>query len=337
MDQRSNCKIVLPINKYTYRSVFALRYVCFIYFLFFTGGSVFAWGFHGHKICNRQAVYALPPEMFGFFKNYVDYLTEHSVDPDKRRYSQPEEACRHYLDADRYEKAIPFDTLPHFWRDAVLKFTQDTLETHGIVPWHVYVMYFRLKEAFAQKDLKKILRNAADIGHYIADAHVPLHSTSNYNGQKTGQNGIHGLWESRVLELYSGEYDFFTGRANYIENVQQYIWQEMEGSYMAVDSVLTFERELSAKFGDDAKYTFEQRGNTTVRTYSREFCRKYHDMLGDQVERRIRASIASIASIWYTAWVDAGMPDLTPFYVAPPGDDDPILPQNDKMIGRQED
>lgn len=337
MDYGSYRKIRGFFKKYTYRSVKTLRYVCFIYLLFAGRENSYGWGFHGHKICNRQAVYALPPEMFGFFKNYIDYLTEHSVDPDKRRYSQPEEACRHYLDADRYEKAIPFDTIPHFWREAVSKYSEDTLQTHGIVPWHVYVMYFRLKDAFAQKDLRRILRNAADIGHYIADAHVPLHSTTNYNGQKTGQNGIHGLWESRVLELYSSEYDFFTGRAKYIDNVQQFMWQELEGSYQAVDSVLTFEKKLSAVIGDDAKYTFEQRGNTTVRTYSREFCKKYHDMLGDQVERRIRASIAAIASIWYTAWVDAGMPDLTPLYGSVPADDEPAPPQNDKMIGRQED
>lgn len=336
MDSGRYCQVIQGFQRYAC-SASIKRSVFLIALILGVSEKALPWGFHGHRICNKQAVYALPPEMFGFFKNYIDYLTEHSVDPDKRRYALPEEACRHYLDADRYEKAIPFDTIPHFWRDAVKKYTADTLQTHGIVPWHVNVMYYRLKEAFAQKDLRNILRNAADIGHYIADAHVPLHSTSNYNGQKTGQNGIHGLWESRVLELYSGEYDYFTGRAVYIENVQQYMWQEMEGSYQAVDSVLTFERELSSKVGDDAKYTFEQRGNTTVRTYSREFCRKYHDMLGDQVERRIRSAIAAIASVWYTAWVDAGMPDLTPLYGTTPADEESLPPAQDKMIGRPED
>jgi hypothetical protein len=276
--------------------------------------------------------------MFGFYKKYIDYITEHAVDPDKRRYAVAEEACRHYLDADRYEKKVPFDTIPHFWKDAKLKYTEDTLEAHGIVPWHVNVMYYRLKEAFETKDINKILKYSADIGHYIADAHVPLHSTSNYNGQKTGQNGIHGLWDSRVLELFSEEYDYIVGRANYINQVQEYMWEEMTGSYQAVDSVLLFEKQISQEMGDDAKYTFEQRGTTTIRKYSKEFCRRYHDRLGDQVERRIRASILSISSIWYTAWVDAGMPDLDALIGLEPAKQEEPQTKNptEKMIGRQE-
>ncbi|MBI3233400.1 MAG: S1/P1 Nuclease [Bacteroidetes bacterium] len=297
-----------------------------------------AWGFYGHKLCNRNAVFSLPPQMFGFYKNYIDYITEHSIDPDSRRYIVAEEACRHYLDADHYEKAAPFDTIPHYWKDASFKYTVDTLNAHGIVPWHVFVMYYRLKDAFEKKDLAKILKTSSDIGHYVADAHVPLHSTSNYNGQKTGQNGIHGLWESRVLELFSSEYDLFCGRATYINNVQEYMWLTAGDSYNAVDSVLLFERLATKHFGDDGKYTFEQRGTQTIRTYSQEFCRKYHDMLGDQVERRIRASILSISSIWYTAWVDAGMPDLDGLITNEPikPEDKPTENVPEKMIGRQE-
>jgi len=306
--------------------------------LFIAKNEANGWGFYGHKLCNRNAVFSLPPQMFGFYKNYIDYITEHSIDPDSRRYIMAEEACRHYLDADHYEKAAPFDTIPHFWKQAAAKYTVDTLNAHGIVPWHVFVMYYRLKDAFEKKDLAKILKTSADIGHYIADAHVPLHSTSNYNGQKTGQNGIHGLWESRVLELFSGEYDLFCGRATYIDNVQEYMWLTAGDSYNAVDSVLSFERLATKHFGDDGKYTFEQRGTQTIRTYSQEFCRKYHDMLGDQVERRIHASIISISSIWYTAWVDAGMPDLDGLITNEPikPEDKPAENVPEKMIGRQE-
>ncbi len=306
---------------------------------FFTYKTTNAWGFYGHKLCNRNAVFSLPPQMFGFYKNYIDYLTEHSVDPDSRRYIVADEACRHYLDADHYEKAVPFDTIPKYWKEAVAKYTEDTLTTHGIVPWHVFLMYYRLRDAFEKKDVSKILKTSADIGHYIADAHVPLHSTSNYNGQKTDQKGIHGLWESRVLELFSTEYDYFCGRAMYIDKVQEYMWTVAEGSYAAVDSVLYFEKMATKIFGDDRKFTFEQRGSTTIRTYSQDFCRKYHDILGDQVERRLRSSILSISSIWYTAWVDAGMPDLDKLITNEPIKPEEKIPENlpEKMIGRQED
>ena len=48
--------------------------------------------------------------------------------------------------------------------------------------------------------LDDVLRTAADLGHYLADAHVPLHTTGNYNGQRTNQTGIHALWETHNVE-----------------------------------------------------------------------------------------------------------------------------------------
>ena len=51
-----------------------------------------AWGFYGHKRINRMAVFTLPPEMIGFFKKHIEFVSEHSVDPDKRRYANKVEA-----------------------------------------------------------------------------------------------------------------------------------------------------------------------------------------------------------------------------------------------------
>ena len=77
-------------------------------------------------------------------------------------------------------------------------------------------MLHRLTDAFKEKDQAKILKLSAEIGHYIADAHVPLHAHSNHNGQYTGQQGIHGFWESRIPELLAEkEWDFFIGKAAY--------------------------------------------------------------------------------------------------------------------------
>ncbi|MGC6428813.1 MAG: hypothetical protein ACON4Y_05945 [Flavobacteriales bacterium] len=56
---------------------------------------------------------------------------------------------------------------------------------------------------------EQILFICSDLGHYIADANVPLHTTINYDGQLTGQKGIHAFWESRLPELFSSEYNFF--------------------------------------------------------------------------------------------------------------------------------
>jgi hypothetical protein len=91
--------------------------------------------------------------------------------------------------------------LPRGWNEAAAKYTEDTLVKYGIVPWWIQTMHRRLTAAFKEKDGAKILKLSADIGHYIGDAHVPLHASSNHNGQHTGQHGIHGFWESRVPEL----------------------------------------------------------------------------------------------------------------------------------------
>ncbi len=275
------------------------------------------WGFFGHKMVNRLAIFAVPSPLIGFYKQHIEYLTAHSVDPDKRRYATPDEAARHYLDADHYEQALPLDTIPRKWFDAVAKYTEDSLKAYGIVPWHIELMTKRLTSSFKAKDISKILRISAEIGHYIGDCHVPLHATSNYNGHKTNQSGIHGFWESRLPELFSSEYDFYVGKAEYIQDVNRFVWEAFEGSVTAVDSVLRMERELNERFPADKKYAFEQRGQATMRVYSYEYSLAYHRMLSGMVERRMRATIKAIASIWYTAWVDAGQPNLTGNQVQP--------------------
>lgn len=268
-----------------------------------------AWGFWAHQRINRMAVFTLPPEMLGFFKKNIDYLTEHAVDPDMRRYAVEGEAPRHYIDVDHYG-TYPFDNVPRKWKDAVEKFSEDTLNAYGIVPWHLYRHYFWLVDAFKAEDPAKILKAAADIGHYIADSNVPLHTTENYNGQFTGQKGIHGLWESRLVELFATEYDFFIGHAVYFDKVDLEAWTWVLESHLALDSVLKFEKAVTEKFPSDRKYSFENRNNVLVKAYSKEFCAAYHRMLSGMVERRMRSSILRVGSLWYTAWVDAGQPDL---------------------------
>ena len=269
-----------------------------------------AWGFFGHRLLNRLAVFTLPPEMMGFYKTNIEYLTTNATRPDSRRAVVPGEAARHFLDVDVYGDSA-LARLPRSYADAVAKFGEDSLMRHGIVPWQVVRMKGQLTEAFKQRDADRILSLSADMGHYIADACVPLHTTHNYNGQLTGQRGIHGLWESRLPEILAANYDFFTGPAPYLERPSETIWATVARSNTAVDSVLRFERELTAKMPDDKKYGFEERGNAgAVRVYSREFSREYHQRLTGQVERQMRLAQRLIGAFWYTCWVDAGQPDL---------------------------
>lgn len=353
------------------------------------------WGFYGHRRINRLAVFTLPPEMIRFYKKHIEYITEHAVDPDKRRYATKHEAVRHYIDIDHWG-TYPFDNIPRDWTDALMKFTEisvvqsngdtvqlfgkdhhvregsklsflqgplsaqqkelaaqdyrsffqenilanyyedtwpvdcerlqaflgesfdcqaayavDHFSEYGILPYNLLRMQNRLTDAFLEKDLDKILRYSADFGHYIGDAHVPLHTTENYNGQLTNQDGIHAFWESRLPELFAdNSYDFFVGSATYIEDPQEYYWDVVLTSHSYVDSVLAIERHLSQTFPQDKQFCFEERLGRTIRTQCEEYAEAFHERLAGQVEDRMRASILAIGSAWYTAWVNAGQPEL---------------------------
>ncbi len=296
--------------KFTSKYLLSLIFIAFVSLFFHESAA--SWGFFGHRKINRMAVFTLPPEMINFYKNNIEYLTEHAVDPDKRRYAVDGEAPKHYIDIDHYIHLgeDPFAIVPEKWLDAVAKFSEDTLQAYGIVPWHVNLMVIRLTKAFEAKDVDKILHLSADLGHYVGDSHVPLHTTENYNGQLTGQRGIHGFWESRLPELKAKEYNYFVGRAGYVENILADEWQTVQESFSAKDSVLDIERKLNSEFPSDRKYSHENRGTVLMRTYSEEYSERYHELMNGMVERRLTSSIIKVGSYWYTAWLNAGQPDL---------------------------
>lgn len=281
-----------------------------------------AWGFHAHRTINRMAVYLLPPDMMVVYKPHLDYLTEHAVDPDKRRYILPDEGPRHYMDMDHYK---PWDSIPAAWSAATARYGEDSLARHGIAPWWIQTLVARLTRAFEKKDLQAILKISADLGHYIGDIHVPLHASSNHNGQFTGQQGIHGFWESRIPELFAAtEFNFLIGKAAYLPSVSAMVWKVIRESAVAADTVLRAEQALNERFRQDGKYAFEDRNGILVRQYSTAYSRSYHLILNGMVERRMRGSILMVASCWYTAWVNAGQPDLRPLADLPwSGADDP--------------
>ena len=267
--------------------------------------QVGSWGFYPHKLINRHAIFTLPPPMITFYKHHMYFISEEAVAADHRRYVVQEEASRHYIDMDYYELSarISWDLLQQ-------RYPRDSIESHGILPWHLMIVKSQLTNAFIKGDAIKILRISADAGHYIADAHVPLHTTFNYNGQFTGQHGIHGFWETRVPELLHKNFDLWVGRASYRHDWSSFIWDVIFDSHAAVDSVLKLERQLTSSFPPDKKFTYEVRLSRLVKAYSVDFTKQYHKVLDRQVERRLKAAIVAIGDFWYSCWVEAGQPDL---------------------------
>lgn len=288
----------------------SLRIAFCISIAFFFPHHLSAWGFFAHQRINQLAVFCLPPAMMVYYKPHLDFIRTHATDPDKLRYVLPDEGYHHYIDLDRYG-TYPYTGLPLQWDSAVAKFGEDSLLHNGIVPWYAERTFYRLTQAFRQKDPAQILRLSAYLGHYVADACVPLHANANYNGQFTGQEGIHALWESNIPELLAdSSFDYWTGKASYIDDPGKFIWQLVMQSGRAADTVLGTEKLLSRHFTPDRKYAYINRNGVIIRAYSPEYVIAYNKALKGMVERRFRTAIHAVASLWYTAWVNAGQPDL---------------------------
>lgn len=206
--------------------------------------------------------------------------------------------------------------LPRHWEQAALKYGLDTLMEHGILPWTIDLWTKKLEEAFRQRNIQQILQYAADLGHYVADAHVPLHTTANYNGQLTGQHGIHALWESRLPELFGDSYDLMPQPAIYIHSPLDTAWRIILESFNRVDSVLALEQLATQICGEKYKFTFTRRGTLILRNYSYNFCQIYDSLLNGMVARHMKKAIHMVGSYWYTAWVNAGKPNLDSLYIS---------------------
>ena len=182
----------------------------------------------------------------------------------------------------------------------------------GILPYYIYDHYYKLVRAFREMDAKRILQLATHLGHYLGDAHVPLHTTKNYNGQLTNQIGIHAFWESKVPEMLSDdEYDFFVGKAEYIDDIRGFIWKAVLESHSHKDEVLRSDSLLRLTIPDMNKFVFRERNGIVVKTESEQYVRAFNDIMNDMVEKQMRASVKALGDMWFTAWIDAGQPDLT--------------------------
>lgn len=265
------------------------------------------WGFYAHKRINQLAIYTLPHPIVTFYKRHLHEIENLAVLPDQRRYILDAEAARHYIDLDHYT----IDSIKNTtWKQIEQRVAVDTLTKHGIVVWHIPIVYKRLVRAFTEKDTISIIKLSAEIGHYIGDAHVPLHTTSNYDGQKTGQSGIHGFWESRIPEILKEGLEDFVGVAEFIPSIQQAVWQWVLESNQYVDILLKEEKNIHQKFKSSKKYSFEQKNGILMKNYSLSYSKAYHKALNNQVENRFRLSIKHIGDIWYSAWLEAGQPNL---------------------------
>lgn len=274
-----------------------------------TAAPVLAWGHTGHGVINALAVDSLPEgPLKAFFTKYKDYVTEHAIDPDHYKTKhKKEESPRHYLNM--CEGGMKAEDYPHKWEKAVSEWGLHQATKQGTLPWAIQETYDQLVAAMRAKDGTRIVERATWLGHYVGDAHVPFHACANHDGQLTGQKGIHSIWEQNMIAHNLDEV-----KKEAAKLASQIKVAEVPGSV----TDWAFERLVA---GDHHAHDIlaKDKGN---RTSGRE--KALFKATGAIAEKRLAEAATGLASLWLTAWVKAGKPELPanvtlPEGVAPPG------------------
>jgi hypothetical protein len=258
-----------------------------------------AWGFNGHKLITDRAIELLPQEIRPFFQKYRTTLVEHSIDPDTyRTIGFTEEPPRHFLDMDAYGP-FPFKDPPHDYNEAVAKFGKDTVIKNGTVPWRTEEIYNQLRESFRQlltsgyaRDNVKLFSSV--MAHYVGDSFQPFHAALNYDGQLTGQIGIHARFETELFDSYQDKLHIAPGPIVQIPNAREFVFTALTDSFTFVEPILAADREAikGREVYDDAY--FEELWKRT----------------GPIMEKRLAGAVTGVASLITSAWIDAGRPAL---------------------------
>lgn len=288
-----------PDGEATYNGGMRIALVAFL-LLVCSPAPAFAWGFEAHKFIAERMIALLPAELQPLFQKRKAFVIERSIDPDLwRTVGWDAEPPNHFVDLDHFG-AYPFTELPRAYDRAVQKFGRDVIHEQGLLPWRVQEFYGRLQRAFegltreppatyAQDD---IVLFSALLAHYVGDAHVPLHSVVNYDGQRTNQQGLHNRWETELFERNRAALRIAPAPATPVADPRDAMFDVLLASHLLADAVFAADKQAAAgrEFYDDEYFAALARSQLPV------------------VERRINEAITAAASLIVGAWTEAGRP-----------------------------
>ncbi|MDD8018190.1 MAG: T9SS type A sorting domain-containing protein [Bacteroidota bacterium] len=256
--------------------------------------QLFSWGGTTHKFINKNAVTHLPVSMKQFIDS-VSYLEKHAVDPDNRKNADPTEGPKHFLDIDYYPD---YKHLTHNLDSLIAKYGYTVaVNDNGVLPWATVWALDSLTAQLKRGDWNKAYQTAADIGHYVADGHQPLHVTQNYDGQLTTNKGIHSRYESKMLDTNRlKEIIIAKDSVHYIVDPLNYVFDYLMVSNSYTDSILAADRYAAPPSG------FNNVGSLPANYYPLLW-----DKTKDYTAKEIQSATIDLASLWYTAWVNAGL------------------------------
>lgn len=260
-----------------------------------------AWGLDVHRFITDRAIDLLPDPLRPFYQKHRAFIVERSVDPDLWRVAGwTEEPPHHFVDLDAYGRP-PFPDLPRDLDRAVERWGPDFVRRNGTLPWRAGEFHGQLRRAFEQQakgggsyTLENVKFYSAVLAHYVEDAHVPLHAVLNYDGQLTGQHGIHGRWESELVRRVLPALTIAPPPVSPVTDARAFTFDVLLESFPLAEAVLAADKRAvqGRELYDDG--------------YFEQLDRETRAML----ERRLSASISAVASVIAGAWEAGGRPEL---------------------------
>jgi len=225
-----------------------------------------SWGGTGHRSINGHTTLYFNQEL-SQFTTWSDALKSHASDADTRKSSDPSEGKKHYIDIDNYYEYNLTGRIFETYDSVVAKYGYSKVDGWGILPWATLTTYDTLVKCFKRGDLNKAVLIAADLGHYVGDGHMPLHITDNYDGQSTGNTGIHSRYESSMLGDYIGEITYSQREISVIPNVRRYVFDYIYKNNKYVADILAADNyaKTQGSVNSDAYYAalWEKTGSFT--------------------------------------------------------------------------
>ncbi len=229
-----------------------------------------------------------------FLLSWDSGLAAHGSDADYRKSSDPDEDIRHYIDIDNYPEFLSSGYIAQDFDSLAAVHGRDFIMLQGILPWTIIQTTEALTAAFKSQQWDKAMLIAADLGHYVGDAHMPLHLTRNYNGQYTNQKGVHSRIESKMIDRYANEITITGKRAACIPSISDYTFRMIYDNYACVDSVLIADSIATA---------------LARNTWDTVYYEKLWQLCKPFTIRLLEDASYDLASLIYTCWVHAGSPN----------------------------
>ena len=253
------------------------------------------WGGEGHHYIAQHYSQHLPATMDAL-RAYDSEVDAHVTDPDTRKGSTPGEAERHYIDIDYYPEFLA-GTLPRTRTVLEALYSPAIVIEEGVLPWTIGHLVTRLTQQFQAQQWSAASLTIADLCHYVGDANMPLHCTMNYNGQLTGNTGIHSRHEGTMISTYLGQLDTPPLTVAAYPSPLDAAFDVIATSYAGVAPILAADNTAKAAAGGSYNSTY------------------YASLWnGTRILTQARLDTASVmtASYVYTAWLNAGLPSVPP-------------------------